>query len=275
MLQHWSRLEITTVSNCVIDCSFCPQQVFQERYDGCKTLRLSDFKIALSKVPKSVAIHFSGFAEPFLNPQCIDMIEYAHREGYRIFLFSTLVGLKSKDLPRLQRCKPKLTLHLPDKLGNAKIPITQEYKETLKATFEQISVDTFYVMNEHFISNERAGSCINAPIRHIDGWLFCEKLFVPQFVMLPNCDVALCCMDYGLKHTLGNLVSQFWRDILESSEYQKVCANRFKMDGAVLCRRCAWASFAFRRSFYIKRITQRYYAKRFLQKYLKGVYLSV
>jgi sulfatase maturation enzyme AslB (radical SAM superfamily) len=270
MLQQWSRLEITTVSNCAIDCRFCPQQIFQEHYHGCKSLRLSDFKIALSKVPKNVAIHFSGFAEPFLNPQCIDMIEYAHREGYRIFLFSTLVGLKSKDVPRLQRCKPKLILHLPDKLGNAKIPITKEYRETLKATLEQLPVDTFYVMDEHFISNERAGSCTDTPARHILGWLFCEKLFAPQFVMLPNCDVALCCMDFGLKHILGNLSSQSWRDILESPEYQRIRANRFRVDGDVLCRRCAWASLRFRQPFYIKRIAQRYYANRLLQRCLKG-----
>ncbi len=268
MFQPLSRLEITTVSKCVIDCSFCPQHVFQEHYHGCKTLKLSNFRTALSKVPRQVAIHFSGFAEPFLNPQCIDMIEYAHSKGYKVSLFTTLVGLKKTDIERLQCCNPEVTLHLPDNLGNAKIPVTQAYNDTLSATLKQLRVNTFYVMNENFISNERAGLCSNAPKRLIRGLFFCEKLFAPQFVMLPDCTVVLCCMDFGLKHALGNLVSQSWLDLVRSSEYQKVRATCFKMDDAALCRRCAWASATFRQKYYVKRIAQRYYAKRLIQHYL-------
>jgi biotin synthase-related radical SAM superfamily protein len=57
-LEPW--LEITTVSKCAIDCSFCPQNIFQERYRGCNTLSFCDFKKALSTVPKNVTLHFSG-----------------------------------------------------------------------------------------------------------------------------------------------------------------------------------------------------------------------
>jgi len=266
MLKIEPWLEITTVSKCIIDCTFCPQHIFQECYHGCSTLSLYDFKKALSTVPKTVAIHFSGFAEPFLNPQCLDMIEHAHLEGYRIVLFSTLVGLKSTDVKRLRDCNPKLILHLPDKLGNAKIPITKAYKDTLTAVLKSLHVNTFYVMDEYFISNERAGLCRNATKRHVRGWLCCEKLFTPQFVMLPNCDVVLCCMDYGLKHLLGSLLQQSWLDIVKSPEYRKVCANRFKMGGNVMCRKCAWASPTFRCTYYAKRLVQRYYAKRCLQQ---------
>lgn len=232
-------------------------------------LTFSDFKTALSSVPKHVAIHFSGFAEPFLNPQCIDMIEYAHAQNYKISLFSTLVGLKSKDVDRLSRCNPEVTLHLPDKLGNAKIPLTQAYKDTLTAAMKQLHISTFYVMNEQFISNERAGSCTDTQGRYQRGWFFCEKLYAPQFVMLPNCDVVLCCMDFGLKHPLGNLVSQSWLDIIGSSEYRKVCASRFKIDGDVLCRKCAWASANFRAKYYIRRVVQRYHAKQCIAQYCK------
>lgn len=152
---------------------FVPRRFF-------KTLRLNDFKIALSKVPKRVSIHFSGFTEPFLNPQCIDMIEYAHREGYKVALFSTLVGLKSKDVARLRRCKPELTLHLPDNLGNAKIPITQTYKNTLKATLKELPVNTFYVMDERFISNERAGLCNSAPKNILRAGYFAKSFLFPS-----------------------------------------------------------------------------------------------
>ena len=33
-------------------------------------------------------------------------------------------------------------------------------------------------------------------------------------VVLPNGDVSLCCMDYGLKHILGNLYTQEYNDII-------------------------------------------------------------
>tara|TARA_Y100000004_G_C8744929_1_gene339909 strand:- start:217 stop:609 length:393 start_codon:yes stop_codon:yes gene_type:complete len=33
-------------------------------------------------------------------------------------------------------------------------------------------------------------------------------------VMLPNGDVSLCCMDYGLKHILGNMFTQEYEDVV-------------------------------------------------------------
>jgi MoaA/NifB/PqqE/SkfB family radical SAM enzyme len=232
-------------------------------------LTLEDFKKAVSKVPKKVAIHFSGFSEPFLNPQCLEMIEYAYSKGHKIVLFSTLVGLKPENVKRLKKCNPEVILHLPDKLGNAKIPVTENYKKTLDAVLKNLNVNGYYVMDENFLSNERAGQCNDSPKRHVRGWFFCEKLLAGQFVMLPNCDVVLCCMDYGLKHPLGNLLKQSWNEIINSEEYQKVRANRYKLDGKVLCRSCVWASLSFRSKYYLKRIPQKFYEKQNIQQYKK------
>jgi sulfatase maturation enzyme AslB (radical SAM superfamily) len=236
-----SRLEITTVSKCIMDCTFCPQQAFQSNYRGCDQLDLENFKKVLSKIPKDVEIHFSGFAEPFLNPQCMDMIEYAHAEGFEIFLYSTLVGLKTAEVERLKNCNPKLVLHLPDNLGNTKIPITETFMKTLVKVFQTLRVDEFSVMNANFVSNERAGLCPNSPERKIRGWFYCSKLISPQFVMLPNCDIVLCCMDFGLKHRLGNLLEMSYAEIVDSSEFRNVRLSRFRRGNYSLCKRCAWA----------------------------------
>lgn len=239
-LNSW--LEITTVSKCIIDCSYCPQQVFKEAYQGCRTLSLENFKKALLSVPKNVAIHFSGFSEPFLNPECVNMIEHAHSAGYKIVLYSTLEGLKSNDVKRLQICNPEeFVLHLPDNKGNAKIAITETYKDTLITALQLLNVTNFSVMNDYFISNERAGLCQNIPERHVHGWFYCEKLLSPRFVMLPNCDVVLCCMDFGLKHRLGNLLEQSFNDIVNSKEYKRVRDGRFKKYEDIICRKCMWA----------------------------------
>jgi len=75
------------------------------------------------------------------------------------------------------------------------------------------------------------------------GWFLCRKLGRnPQVVMLPNCDVVLCCMDFGLKHKLGNLLDQSYLDIVNSPNFQKIRSNRFHWDGDCLCRECDWSS---------------------------------
>ncbi|MDG6221831.1 MAG: SPASM domain-containing protein [Candidatus Bathyarchaeota archaeon] len=267
MLKTEPWLEITTISKCSIDCRYCPQQTFQEQYQGAKILTLENFKKALSKVPRKVAIHFSGFSEPFLNPQCLDMIEHASLKGHKIVLFSTLVGLKSENVERIRRCNPEVILHLPDNMGNTNIPVTENYKKTLDTVLKNLNVTGYYVMDKNFISNERAGHCDDTPKRHVRGWFFCEKLIGPQFVMLPNCDVVLCCMDYELKHLVGNLLKQTWNEIVNSEEYQTVRANRYKFDGEILCRKCVWASLTFRSKYYLKRILQKYYEKQSIQQY--------
>ena len=193
-------------------------------------------------MPKNVEIHFSGFSEPFLNLECMDMIEHATTMGYKVVLFSTLVGLKTEDISRLKRCNPEIVLHLPDNLGNAKIPITETYKNSLIEALSQLRVANFSVMNEKFESNQRAGLCKNSVKIHRKGWFTCFKLRDPQFVMLPNGDVVLCCMDFGLKHKLGNLLDQSYSEIASSSGFRKICKNRYRWDGEVLCRSCMWGS---------------------------------
>jgi sulfatase maturation enzyme AslB (radical SAM superfamily) len=252
MSLFYPLLEITTVSNCVINCEYCPQKAFQRSYRGCNVLAFEDFKRALSTVPKTVEIHFSGFSEPFLNPNCLEMIEYARLEGYKIVVNSTLVGLKTEDVGRLERCKPKLTIHLPDNLGNAKIPITETYKNTLVEVLIKMKVSDFAIMNENFVSNQRAGLCKNSEKIHRTGWYWCIKLVAPQFVMLPNCDVVLCCMDFGLKHKLGNLLEQSYSEIVDSSAFSAIRNNRFHWDGDSLCRNCMWGALRWNFQMYAK-----------------------
>jgi radical SAM protein with 4Fe4S-binding SPASM domain len=169
------------------------------------------------------------------------MIEYVHSKGYKIVLYTTLVGLKSENVKRLQICNPEVVLHLPDNKDNAKIPISENYKDTLVTVMKLLRVTNFSMMNDQFISNERAGLCLNIPERRVHGWFYCAKLLHPEYVMLPNCDVVLCCMDFGLKHRLGNLLEQSFNDIVNSKEYKRVLDGRFKTHADIICRKCLWA----------------------------------
>lgn len=222
-------LEITTTGKCLVDCYYCPQEAFQKAYHGSLFLSLDNFKIAISKLPKTVIVNFSGFSEPFLNAKTIDMMEYAYAKGYMIWLSSTLTGATLRTINRLSKIPLGLfILHLPDNLGNAKIPITQNYKDTLVAVFQKLHVDAVSIMNKDFISNERVGLCKGTRKRFNRSWFWCYKLEHPQFVMLPNCDVVLCCMNFGLEHVLGNLLTNSWEEIvnkLHSKQKYDICQN--------------------------------------------------
>jgi len=37
-------------------------------------------------------------------------------------------------------------------------------------------------------------------------------------VLLPNGDVSLCCMDYGLDHIIGNLHKQTYEDVIPQDQ---------------------------------------------------------
>ena len=41
-------------------------------------------------------------------------------------------------------------------------------------------------------------------------------------VLLPNGDVVLCCMDYSIKHKVGNLLEQEYCEIFSSKEMQEI-----------------------------------------------------
>ena len=57
-------------------------------------------------------------------------------------------------------------------------------------------------------------------------------------VLLPNGNVTLCCMDYGLKHILGNLVTDSYESLFTGEEYKRIQAGLLDGDLDILCRTC-------------------------------------
>src|ERR1700758_730845 len=63
------HLEITTMIGCKVACIYCPQDKISRRYFGSnRMMKFDDFKIYVQRVPRHVVLHFTGFAEPLLNP---------------------------------------------------------------------------------------------------------------------------------------------------------------------------------------------------------------
>ena len=140
-------------------------------------------------------------------------------------------------------------LHIPDQERRAKHPLAPKYVDVLR----YIHLSHLYespIHNYHWMCMGTPHECVSDIIQHAqvpDMWsragnLLGEAILKPELmnlknhfgavyhgeqdvtcncderlyhnVLLPNGDVSLCCMDYGLKHILGNLLEQEYNDIL-------------------------------------------------------------
>ena len=237
---------------CVIDCAFCPQRTLLNVYKSDKTMSFENFKLVVDKLPKEVRVTFSGFTEPWLNKRCTDMLIYASQQGHPISAFTTGVGMTVEDVERIKDIKftqgPNggFCLHIPDQERIAKHPITPRLIEVFER-FKQLEnhIEGFYVMCmgephesvKHLWPQvhvptfwSRAGNLLGEAIikpelekykdrfqhmDHGDKAMTCgciEDLY--HNVVLPNGDVSLCCMDYGLKHITGNIYEQAYEDVI-------------------------------------------------------------
>jgi len=258
---------IDTQNGCVVDCVFCPQRTLQKSYKGERFMTLDNFKKAVDKLPQEVRVTFAGFTEPWLNKDCTDMVLYAHEKGHPISIFTTGIGMSIDDIERIKHIpfagNPNgcFTLHLPDQERKAKHPITKRYIEVIEHfgkiqnqihNFTTMCMGTVHEDVRHVFSSapvydmwSRAGNLVGEMImkpellerkaewkiaNHGEKQMTCgclEKMY--HNVMLPNGDVSLCCMDYGLKHILGNLYEQSYEDIVPENnqcfELCKLCEN--------------------------------------------------
>jgi FkbM family methyltransferase len=241
---QYPALEITTSipeKGCPVNCAFCPQKVITKSYNSPKrVMTMLDFKKAINKVPKEIGITFSGFSEPFLNPDCIHMIKYAHSKGHPISLYTTAVGMTVQDVAYLSDIpfsdgpNGGFVLHVQDGLRYAKIKITEQYYEVLEAikvlsdqiaNFRVVSMGPVYPEIRHLFpeplilrmysraDNLNKNGTYNSWWGNHDTTCNCaEKLY--HAVLLPNGEVTLCCMDYNLNHVLGNLYKQSFEAIM-------------------------------------------------------------
>ncbi len=189
------------------------------------------FKQILSVVPTSVSLNFAGFCEPFINPDFARMAEYAYYNGYRLQVSTTLYGAKASDVEKLINLEYEVfCIHLRDG-KHVKFPLTTEYQRNVFRIVEGIPNVVITVMNELFETNNRENVTRGIlPQRKNVG--FCQKLETPQFVVLPNGDAALCCMDFGLKHLVGNLLDEDYTTIRSRFLNRKV--------GHSLCAYCSF-----------------------------------
>jgi sulfatase maturation enzyme AslB (radical SAM superfamily) len=264
------HLEITTMIGCKVACVYCPQDKISHRYfGGDRMMKFDDFKIYIERVPKRVVVHFTGFAEPFLNPRCTDMIEYAARRGHPIYISTTLAGITREDIRRLSKLAYyEFQIHLPSAGKLMNLAINDKYFSLLSdlvtagiitdlhfhgnevhpvvgAWLRQHAVDfqEFWIQDRAGnLNTEKVKARVSKPVTTAakpTGKLRCDRIY--QNVLLPNGDVVLCCMDWSAEYVLGNLKRDRFEDLYRSETFRRVLRGLRKPGVDILCRTCTVA----------------------------------
>lgn len=265
-------MEITTKIGCSVNCRYCPQGILLKAYyqtgNEDKSMSFETFKKCVDKMPINTLIEFAGFTEPFLNKDCIKMIQYAKNKGYRVNLFTTLKGANKNIIEELKKIQfEEFVLHVSDVEGYANLPITEEYLMLIDSLVKakKPNGDDFidYVCSQGtipirikeclgenvrvFISlTDRAGNLNDEHLfkkKNIIGSIQCELSHtINHNVLLPDGRVVLCAQDYGMKHVLGNLLTTSYIDVVFSKEAEIIKKSMSKQKNKdILCRNCSLA----------------------------------
>jgi len=253
-------MEITTRIGCPVGCRYCPQPALIKAYrrrSAVLTMNLGIFEACLKKMPADVDVHFSGFGEPWAAPDCTKMVLLAHQKRHRIGVFTTLKGMTTADFKQLEPLPFKsFEIHLPCDEEIENIRIDDDYLKLLNLFMQSDMKIGYHVQGKklhHRLSdimrdqkiqvnqpNTRAGN-ITVPgssfFKKKKGRIGCMR-GLRQNVLLPNGDVVLCCMDYGLKHLLGNLLEQDYDSLFDGPEFKRVSQGMDEEDDDILCRYC-------------------------------------
>tara|TARA_B100001750_G_C15519168_1_gene609945 strand:+ start:91 stop:1149 length:1059 start_codon:yes stop_codon:yes gene_type:complete len=267
------HMEINTMIGCRVDCDFCPQTLLMNEYSSQANVEnlsygnpvlmsFENFKTCLDKIPKKMEVSFGGFSEPFLNPECSKMIIYAYENEHSVSVFTTLVGMTLEDVKQLENIQfDEFLVHLPDDPMYAKIAVNKNYIEVLKKLLSSniknikgMAMGPLHSKIKEVLDTEieedvmisRAGNLDNVkPTAKKFGPVTCNLASKQSLedkldynVLLPNGDVSLCCMDYGLQNILGNLLESDYESLFHSDAFEKIWKKMKSQDSDIICRNC-------------------------------------
>lgn len=265
---HYRRfLEITTKIGCSVNCKYCPQDLLREeskKKSVPRVMELDVFKKCVDNCPKDVAINFSGYVEPWTNPNCREMVLYAFSTGHAINMFTTTTGLTVEDIDAIAHIPFEIfSIHLPEAELKMNIKVDEKYLKVLEhltnaniknLTFhchaQKTNPEVMSLLEKRYKVDfesliDRAGNLEEMGAgKNLDGSIHCARsAMLTRGVLLPNGDVQLCCMDYGLKHKLGNLTSNDYNWIFGFSnpKYAEIMKSMKTGGKDLLCRTCSSA----------------------------------
>ena len=274
--REFPKLEITAQMGCSVQCKYCPQSLLYANYykedkNRAKRISLEDFKTCVDNMPKETIISFAGFVEPFHHPDAIEMMKYAYKKGNKLELYTTFVGVTMEMLSELKEIAfQEVVLHTPDRDNFANIPMTEEYIKVMdevlswkksdgspfidSANCQSEPSDAFLELAGNRIEVksclvDRAGNLDDDSLKrsvYKTGKITCNRSkALNHWVLLPDGSVVMCCMDFGLKHTFGNLIQENYEEIIKGKVYNEALKQLETECGGeeMLCRSCTSSSW--------------------------------
>jgi Iron-sulfur cluster-binding domain len=173
-----------------------------------------------------------------------DFIAEAVSRGFKVHLYTTLVGLTPVGAEKLSLNRPEyVRLHAPDMTEFKYDPHKwlaqlEMFKAKAKLPYSVMAMSEVSPVISNAMTIDyppmlsRGGNLWER--EKIKGHLHCAMDRWHSNVVLPNGDVFLCCMDFGLTAPVGNLLNQSYAEILEAGE-------RYRDVPPEICRSCEWA----------------------------------
>lgn len=277
-------LEITTMIGCSLMCNFCPQDNLRDAYgkEAPKYMSLDTFKTVISKIPKNTRIDFSGMAEAWINPEATAMLKHALENKHNVAIYTTLynwtIETATQVLELFNQYQSQIevfSIHFPDEYGNMR---GWKYSDEWVDVFRLVTTEVqrlgikleAMTMSDHgkihpdlqhlgiqlyqWFGHDRAGSLnkeqvkeqpVNFITRHEKPVQCSKTINYDQHVLLPNGDIVLCCMDYNLKHILGNLVTDSYEDLFTGPGMIRLLRENSKScySADSLCKSCTDAKY--------------------------------
>lgn len=263
---YFRKIDFTLQAGCPVRCDFCPQTLFLKEYKSPeKKITMDNFKLALSNLKNSSVktIQFAGFSEPLYHKNFYDFVVLSVEAGFEVLVISTLKGL---DTERLKNIK-----NLPVIWEVSIQPINMQNRKGLNDEEAWNNIKSFMKLNFKFQPifrcldlnlsveernrlimqgkelgiknivfgefNTRAGIIAENQINKFGKKIICGYNIPPE--ILPNGDVLLCCMDFGVKHKIGNIFKESFEKILSSDSLKKIINTMsLKEEGKILCHTC-------------------------------------
>lgn len=280
-LEHFKEhLELNAMIGCKSMCKYCPQETFVKRYfevgdTSFKPLQLTldNCKRYLESVPKDMIISLAGFSEPFASDEIVDIYRWLKSEGRPVDINTTLYNVDKKVLKDIIDIGVGFfQLHVPDKNNYTNIQIDKEYTNKLRYVLRHLNKENSHLVITclgeihpeieriidkyrdnisaenigHIYINDRAGLVTNGTAyksQYIHGKVYCCKTVksLNYTVLLPDGNLVLCCMDFGLNNILGNLRFNTYEEIMNGEKANEI-RRLMDIEGVdLICRHCEFA----------------------------------
>jgi hypothetical protein len=192
------------------------------------------------------------------------MLLHAHQQKFRIRVNTTLIGMRPEDMEQLKEVSfIKFVVHLPDDQKLTHIKVDETYLNNLKLILQAPPENLMWkfhhtasgasvhprvreILKEnraqisYFRLNSRAGKVDAGTEYRVPnhGQLLLPCQDFRHNILLPNGDVALCHMDWSLKHILGNLLEMDYSELHTGKAFLELLESLDKPEADILCRQC-------------------------------------